>query len=53
MLLLSILMAASWRDRTLQAKLEREYYTRLGHLMVAEGGQTLELLQSLLIHLGW
>ena len=53
MLLLSILMVASWRDRTLQISLEQEYLQRLGVLMVAEGEQTLELLQSLLIHLTW
>jgi hypothetical protein len=53
MLLLSILMAASWRDRTLQATLEHEYSGRLGIQMVGDGEQTLELLQSILVYLGW
>lgn len=51
MLLLSILMVASWRNRTLQMLLEQEYLQRLGVLMVAHDEQNLELLQSLLVHL--
>ncbi|KAI9732746.1 MAG: hypothetical protein M1818_007480 [Claussenomyces sp. TS43310] len=53
MLLLSILATASWRDRMLQAALEQAYLQALAARMVIEGEQSLDMLQSLLVHLAW
>lgn len=53
MLLLAILAAAAWRDRTLQLQLEKCYLRVLGLRMVVEGEQSIDMLQSLLVHLSW
>jgi hypothetical protein len=53
MVLLSIFTAASWRDRDLQTVLEKAYLRELAERMMVRGEQTLDILQSLLIHLAW
>ena len=53
LLLLAILTTSSWRNRPLQIDLEREYLKELGEQMIIKGEQSLDMLQSLLIHLAW
>jgi hypothetical protein len=53
MLLLSIMTTSSWRDRPLQIILEKEYLNSLGVRMVVKGEDSLDMLQSLLVHLAW
>lgn len=53
MLLLALLAAASYANRPLQQQLEKAYLRVLGLRMVVEGEQSLDMLQSLLVHLAW
>lgn len=53
MLLLALLAAAAWRNRSLQLQLEKCYLRVLGLRMVVEGEQSIDMLQSLLVHLSW
>lgn len=53
MLLLALLAAAAWQGRNLQLRLEKAYLRVLGLRMVVEGEQSLDMLQSLLVHLAW
>lgn len=53
MLLLAILVSASWIDRELQATLEHIYLSEIGRKMVLEAEESLDLLQGILIHLSW
>lgn len=52
-LLLSVLAAASSRERKLQKVLEEELRTTLCTKVVLEGEKSLDLLQGLLVYLAW
>lgn len=53
MLLLIILAVTSWRERSLQLALEQEYLKNLSHRLLIRGEKSLDLLQSLLVYVGW
>lgn len=53
MLLLAICASAAWRDRELQSTLEKAYLNVLAARMVVDAEQSLDMLQSLLVHLSW
>jgi hypothetical protein len=53
LLLLSVLVASSWRNRPLQVTLERQYLKEIAEHMIIKGEHSMDMLQSLLIHLAW
>ncbi|KAH8728391.1 hypothetical protein GQ44DRAFT_724391 [Phaeosphaeriaceae sp. PMI808] len=53
MLLLAILMSASWRDGPLQLDLNEQYHLELAHRTIVRPRKTIGLIQSILIHLAW
>jgi hypothetical protein len=53
LLLLSVLATSAWRNRPLQISLERHYLKDICERMVLKEDYSLDLLQSLLVHLAW
>lgn len=53
MLLLAILVTASWRDRPRQEVLNREYLRLLSDELIVQGSRDLDLLQGLMVFLNW
>lgn len=53
MLLHAILVTTSWRNRSLQLVLDREYLSLLSTRLIVEGQKNLDLLQGLLVYVAW
>lgn len=53
MLFLAIMTVTCWRQRSLQLVLEQEYLRNLSNRVIIQGEKTLDILQSLLIYVGW
>ncbi len=53
MLLQAILVTSSWQNKSLQLALEREYLKILSTRLVVDGQKSLDMLQSLLVYVGW
>lgn len=52
-LLQAILTVASWRNRPLQLSLEEHFLTTFGIHFFVKADKTLDMLQGLLVYLGW
>ena len=53
MLLLAILTAATWKDRTKQTSLSERYRYELAQRAIVQPRKSLSLVQSLLVYLSW